>query len=288
MAILVLLSVSSIWISPTSQTAPNQAVKSDSLHQDGVWLRAIFGNFDSKSNSSKTAVPSGQMNLKGTGFASGDSLKVRVIWSGIDSADGDEDVLVVTAAVPDASNWKPIFKGDRPFSCHACAPLIGVHQLKKSDGRWVVVASSVAVTTAGGWGEPPKDIRLVRIGAGKVAVEIRDTWGGGGITEVGLQLLAEWRGRWREVFTGRLAEDDRGTCGHDRDLGELPCYAYKKRLLFASHAGSSYDDIVISQIGTYLDDNSKVHKVSGTERFAFRAGKYTKVSQTGAIVPGSE
>ena len=75
-------------------------------------------------------------DLNGSGFKAGDELVVRPFWKSTYEVDGVPKTVLLTYAVPFDPDWKPIVAGDQPFSCHACAPLIGAAVFTWSDMKW--------------------------------------------------------------------------------------------------------------------------------------------------------
>jgi hypothetical protein len=251
------------------------------------WMRAVFGNYDTKSQTSRAAVPGDNPDLKGSGFSPGDPLVVHPLWS---SQYGDPALhqwVLLTYAVPFDPNWKPLVPEDQPFSCHACSPLIGMYLLTATGGQWHADASSVNVTRAGGWGEPPSGIREISVGLHHAGIEIPDAWQGGGETSKAIQNLTFWQNKPSLSILASTGDDNLGNCASTPadalpPWSLPPCYRWKKTLTFVKRPSSDFDDIVLTLSGTNLDDSSKLHQVSGIQMFRYKNGKYVLFSQHGS------
>lgn len=236
-------------------------------------MAALFGNYDASRRVSFYDVPQTTViDLYGSSFELGDDIDVRPFWISSIQEDHTRKAVLLTYAVPSAKDHPPAFDGDEPFSCHACAPLIGAAIFVKSANGWEVDSSRAVATRAGGWGRPPEAIRIVRIGPQRLGVEIRDADTGQGETTSSTTLLVPWKGKINEALVRSIADDDKGMCGKE----SLPCYSNRKRMNFVSGKDPEYYDIVLTLSGTDLSDSDPITRkdVRGTERLEFASGFY--------------
>ncbi len=182
--------------------------------------------------------------------------------------------VLVTYAVP---------KSDEQYYCHACAPTLGMAVFAKKGSSWTLTASNRAVTDAGEFGKPPKDVELVEIGTNHHAVQIKDILEGGQTTTV-LLILAPWNDTINLGLERIIRDDDKGMC----DPRGLPCYENHRTVTFSRNSNVDYFDLELRLTGTDLpaSDTPRVwtaRKVSGSEVLKFENGKYVQVSRSGDL-----
>jgi hypothetical protein len=257
-----------------------------------AWMRAIFGNYDAKTRTSRATVPAGHPDLKGSGFSAGDPILVYPFWSRVYGLPAHHEWVFLTYAIPNGPSWQRTFADVAPFSCHSCAPLVGMHLLRKTRNGWTVGISSNALTTSGAFGQPSDLTRQIPIGPGVTGIELMDSFGGQGFFEQSVYILTFWHSQALLSFHSEFEASDLRACTtHPQHplprYGPFPCFHWIKSLRFQPHPKSAYDDLIITQRGTHLDpkDNSRVLYASGTQTWQYREGKYILVSQSGPTIP---
>jgi hypothetical protein len=254
------------------------------LFDESEGMRTLFGNYEPKSGTARSTVPDDRtFDLNGSGFKAGDELVVRPFWRSAYKAGGVQKTVLLTYAVPFDPDWKPIVAGDQPFSCHACAPLIGMAIFAWSNMKWSLEASQSLVTRAGGWGLPPSVVRLVKIGRDRTGVELTPVDEGQGITTTSKQIVALPGSTISKVLNLLVAEDDHGGCDPRQPSDEPSCYSYRKSITFRQGANADYYDIYAVLRGTDYGDDLSVHNVSGIEIFRFSDGGYKSISRRGSV-----
>lgn len=243
-------------------------------------MSTLFGNYDAGKQLSYYDVPkSAVIDLHGSSFERGDDIEVRPFWIASTKEGDTRRVILLTYAVPSTKDYAPAFEGDEPFSCHACAPLIGAAVLVESEPGWKVESSRTAVTQSGGWGRPPDSVRIVHVGPRRIGIEITDTDTGQGQTTSSKTLLVPWEGKINEALVRVVRDDDKGMCGKD----SLPCYSNRKKPVFVSGTNPDYYDVVLTLSGTDITESDPIIRkhVHGTERLQFRNGTYETESKQG-------
>jgi hypothetical protein len=194
-------------------------------------MQALYGHYGEHPTSANTSVPeNNQVDLTGSQFKPGDPLVVRPFWSGTYEDGGSRKAVLLTYAVPFDPNWKPSFPLDKPFSCHACSPLIGVAVFKWSGREWQPEGSRTIVSRGGSWGLPPSPVRLIRIGPHRMAVDIEDDYEGGGITTTNVIIIPLYGSAISNALNIETGEDNSGGCEPHQPADEPACYRYRKDL----------------------------------------------------------
>lgn len=233
-------------------------------------MKMFYGNFDAEKQTSVTSLPKEKTSLPAAGE---EQMTVRPLFHAYTSDGGVQNFILVSYAVPPA------------YGCHACAPIIGMATFSQKGSMWTMDASNRAITDAGGWGEPPKDIRLVQAGPNHHAVQIMDFGGGQGETTTVLKLLIPWNDTVTLALERIIADDDKGLCTPN---GGLPCYANHREVTFVPNDKVEYYDLELKLAGTDLPvsdaaASEPARKVSGTEILRFENGKYIQVSRQGDL-----
>ena len=249
-------------------------------------MRALYGQYEKNSTTANSSVPDDhRVDLTGSELKPSDPLVVRPFWSGTYEDGGVQRAVLLTYAVPFEPHWEPIVPGDKPFSCHACTPLIGIAVFKWSAKGWVPEVSRVAVSRGGGWGLPPSPARLIKIGTHHMAIEIDEEYDGGGDTTISEEIIPLHGSSISKVLRIETGEDNAGGCERHQPADEPACYRYKKTLSLKLGPNSDYYDIRTVLHGTDYDDGPSqgVHRVAATELFRFVNGTYVSIERHGSI-----
>lgn len=241
-------------------------------------MQSLFGNYDAKTGTSRYDIPQSTIyNLKGSGFEIGDDIAVSPLWASSAMEDGKQKVVLVTYAVPIKEDGSPT-----DFECHLCSPLIGAAVFAKNGGQWSVESSRTVVTRGGGYGDPASDIRIIPIGPRRIGIEITAGDLGQGITTSIKAILVPWKGKINEALRTVTEDDNKeAACGSDSD--SLPCYFYRKSLIFVTGINKDYFDVVMKLSGTELTDHEpyKAKPVHGFARLSFVDGAYKTIERSG-------
>jgi hypothetical protein len=235
-------------------------------------MNALYGNFDKVEQVSFVAKrPSG--TFVSSLFHEG-SVFATPLYGRIVQAIGGEEFIFLTYSVP-------TLQVDGSFHCHGCAPLIGMAVFNKSGDHWKIEAFSDPVIDAGEFGNPPEDIRTVKIGPGRWGVEIKDTGSGNGYSSTSLDLLVPWNGAVGLAIERIIADDNAGVCGNKK--GEEPCYSNRRSISFLQDKVGHFYDLELTLSGTdrIVDSPYTNRSVRGVERLRFENGKYVRVYRHG-------
>jgi hypothetical protein len=241
---------------------------------------ALFGNYDPKADSSRFVIPQGfTFDFKGSQFEIGDEIVQVPFWASTVVEDGIRKVVFLTYAVPKESFGRA--DNDlKSFTCEACAPLIGAAVFARRGEKWEIEASSPVATRAGGLGDSPADIRIVRIGPQRIGIEVREASSKGGENTDWREILVPWKGGVNVALGIVTADNNRGNCGVE---DELSCYSNRKKMYFIQGTNFDYFDITLALSGTDLMDKEpyKPYSVHGFERLSFQSGFYRTVKRSG-------
>lgn len=233
-------------------------------------MRMFYGNYDVRTQTSITRLPKNTTSLPAPGE---EQMTIRVLFNSFVGERSARSFFLLTYAIP---------SGDETYDCHACAPVIGMSVFTYNGGTWMINASNRAVTFAGEWGKPPRDIELVEIGSNLTAVKIVEVGKGNGETTAVLDILVPWNRTVKLGLRRVIADDDKGVC----DPEGLPCYENHRTISFVRHDGTEYYDIELKLSGTDLPLNDSTprrrsRKVSGFETFRLVNGIFSRVSKEG-------
>jgi hypothetical protein len=233
-------------------------------------MKMFYGNYDAEKRTSVVSLPMDKSSLPGPGE---EEMTVKPLFHAYTSDGGAQNFMLVTYAVPPE------------YGCHACAPIIGMAAYSQKGSMWTMDASNRAITIAGGWGEPPKDIQLVQVGPNHHAVQIIDVDGGQGETATVMKLLVQWNDTVSLGLERIIADDDKGMCNPN---GGLPCCANHRTVTFITDDKVEYYGLTLELVGTDLPTSDAAtsepaRKVSGLETLKFENGKYIQVSRQGDL-----
>jgi hypothetical protein len=236
-------------------------------------MKVLYGNYDVKTQTSVTSLPREKSSLPGAGEQ---QMTVRVLFNAYGVDAGPKSLVLVTFAVPSSGE---------AFDCHACSPTIGMAVFSQKGLKWIMDASNRAVTFAGEWGKPPKDIQLVQIGPNRHAVEVVDVGKGNGESTAVLQILIPWNGNVNLGLERIIADDDKGLCD---SRGGLACYANRRTVTFIPKDKVEYYDLELKLTGTDLPPSDatasrRARKVNGLETLKFENGRYVQISRHGDL-----
>jgi hypothetical protein len=230
----------------------------------------FYGNYNAKKGTSTIRLPKEKTSLPAAGK---EQMTVRMLFNSLVGYPGAQTLFLLTYAVP---------SDDEAYYCHACAPVIGMAVFSQNGPNWTIDASNRAVTFAGEFGKPPRDIELVKIGPNHMAAKIVDVGTGNGETTSVLDVLIPWNHTVNLGLQRVIADDDKGAC----DPTGLPCYENRRTVGFARHGDGEYFDVELKLSGSDLPLDGSSHqnrsrKVSGLEIVWFDNGTYKRASKEG-------
>lgn len=223
-------------------------------------MKAIYGDFDLGPMVSHSALKSGVS--EGSFFDKPEEIDVHPYVVASVKESGVTKVFLVTYAIPHSGE---------DFTCHACAPLIGVAAFFRTRAGWSVESLNEAVVVNGAWGHPA-DATIIRIGPDHAGIELRHSDMHFGESTVEVSILVKWKNAITEAFSAEVSDDNTGNCG----AGMPPCYFRRGKIHYVKGADSEYDDIILTRSGTAPTSDSppKIMKVNSIERWTFSDGKY--------------
>ncbi len=207
-------------------------------------------------------------------FVPGTTVMVKPFFTATAVDGGVEKVFLLTYAILRKTNPKT---AKVMFGCHACAPLIGMATFVRGEGGWKRESLGRDVTLYGQFGGPP-DAKLVQIGQNRMGVELSMIYGGQDEFTDTVSLLVPWAGKVTRAFFATTSDRFDGC----ETGSSVPCYSYSRKLEFVPGENPDYFDILLILSGTEVTDSEPIRKipVTGTERWRFSQGKYTRVSRT--------
>lgn len=245
-------------------------------------MSLLFGNYNAMTSTSSYTIPqTTALDLKGSFFKIGDKTIVRPSWVSSVEEGGKRKIVVLTYAVPDQEPITPSNETPDSFDCPPCSPLMGVAIFVHDRDAWKIESSNTMVSPLGGFGQPLKYVKIVKIGLHRIGIEFFDGSIGQGETTLSKWLLVPWKNGVNIALTRVISDDNRGGCG--KYAGGLPCYANKRSLVFIPGSNPEYYDIVLTLTGTDLSDGKplRLKKVNGFEKLSFIDGIYKTVQKTG-------
>jgi hypothetical protein len=224
-------------------------------------MRSLYGNYDPSTQASVSPLLPG--SEENSFFQRAKQIEVRPFFTATADDSGISKILFGTYSGPFAEG----------FTCHGCAPLIGMAVFIHTGEGWVIESSTKSAVFSGQWGHPP-DAHIVQISSDHVGVRLD----GPGAFATYVSILVPWNGEIREAFGTNIAEGNGAVCGDEE--GMQPCVGTQRKITFVKGANPSYDDIVLMLSGTAVSEKPpfKVVEVNGTERSTFSGGKYVRVS----------
>jgi hypothetical protein len=249
---------------PTAQSSI-PAAKGEVLSVTAA-MRMFYGNYNPESQTSMFNLPDGPVT--NVLLVKNEPMLATSFFNTSTDESGSHKFVLLTFAVP---------KG-REFSCHACAPVIGMAVFARVGHGWAIESSNKAITTSGGYAQPPIGISVVRIGRDHSAIEIKDSGSGSGETTTAFLIFAPWKGTVNLAVERIIADNDAGGCG------DVACYAYHRTVEFLHKSSAGYYDLRLTLKGTDLGDpSSRSRRVHGVEVLRFEAGKYIQISRKGDL-----
>jgi hypothetical protein len=263
----------STWGEQSTIASPRQSGTNETFGVEQA-MKIFYGNYDRDRKVSAASLPREKSSFPSAGE---EQMTIRSLFSASSTDAGMPYFVLLTYAVP---------SNDEEYGCHACAPIIGMAVFSLQRSRWTLEASNRAVTVAGSFGQPPKDVELIQIGTNHPAVKIVDIGGGQGETTAVLQLLVPWRGTVNKGLERILGDNDKGGCGED--VGGLTCYENHRTVNFIHKEKGEYYDLELKLTGTDLPlpdspPRRKARTVNGTEILKFEDGNYVQVSRQGDL-----
>ena len=242
-------------------------------------MRAVYSNFDPKTNSSTFEVPQNAI-LDGSFFHLGDEVVAQPLRTLAMIEDGKHKTILLTSAVPKASFGVP----DRlnTFDCHGCAPIIGAAVFVLDPAGWRMESSNIVAADGGGFGHPPAEFRIVAIGQHRIGIEMTDGYEGQGEETTSKLILVPWNGKVNPALRYVTNNNDRGACNLGAD--SLPCYSNGRRLQFVTGTDPNYYDILLTLSGSDLTEAPPFRSkaVRGSQRLTFVDGNYKVERRVGA------
>jgi len=181
-----------------------------------------------------------------------------------------EKIYLVTSA-------KPVSNSD-DYSCHACAPAIGVGVFAWKEQHWALQSANAAVGFYGGLGSPPW-VELMQIGPEKHGVLLSAGDMGGGYASSDKVLLTPLGKTVGEVLRIEDEQDDFGA--YDPTDEYSPKVQYRSSAAFRFYATNTdtgsiadYYDIELISRGNSSKDLNHLKPENWTEIYRFTDGKY--------------
>ncbi|MGO9533311.1 MAG: zinc ribbon domain-containing protein [Syntrophobacteraceae bacterium] len=238
-------------------------------------LFAVYGNFNPVDKTALWKNIAPKEKLESTNLSGTDGI-VTAVFSEHYTEGSKEKYIVVTKTLP----------AEEDFTCHACAPIIGVMSFVRNNGKWVIESESKFVTTSGEYGELPK-VKLIRLGADKYGLRFDGSGGGMGYAVDYMFIVTDFTNGFKEIFDLTTGEDATGTCVSDSPSADCN-WKYDVKVDFTGGSTGDFYDIRAVKSGTLKEEeNSKISAVNETTIYIFNQDKlkYVVAKKTAQPVP---
>jgi hypothetical protein len=200
------------------------------------------------------------------GVFSTDLLTTRVLLGVPYRQQGQDRYLVFTSSNEEAN------------TCHACGPVLDGAVLSWVDGRWELTSLTQGVLNAGVWGEPPYEVKGLRVGPDKQGALFMVTDYGQGVLSGAAYVVAPVDDGLRTVLRVQLSGDNHSDCCNEDGY---PCYAYDSIIKLQPGGNPDYYDLRVTTHGTALtwpagEGDPFIAPVDGVELYRFSEGRYTQ------------
>lgn len=259
---------------------PSQTADTPEAFDIAQAMTMLYGNYDTDKDTSTVSFSESELAPEHSGWTAGEPMCVRPLFHAFSGDAGARTFVLLTYAVSDC---------DQDSYCHACNPAIGMAMFSQEGRRWVMTASNRVVTSAGDYGNPPTDIKLIQIGSNRPAVKIIDFGGGQGEGTQVLLILAPWNRTVNLALERAVFDTDGGNCADPKsDDSRLPCYENQRTYTFLPDGNADYYKLVLKLSGTDIPscnspEDCRLRRVRGTETWKFENGKYVLVSRQGDV-----
>lgn len=196
-------------------------------------------------------------------------LKSFDVWPLMDMPsveNGTAEHLVITTASPQTTD-------PTEYTCHSCAPLIGLVLFEKISDRWVVEASDLQFGNYGAFGQPPL-FSLVPIGTGRYGLMMTTSFGSTGEWEKSVTIIIPANGRFLKAFAAQTEGSSYWGCSRNvAEEQKSECVAYDGDVEMLPDSGSEYFDLVLTH-RVYRSFSKKQPVGTTVTRYHFDGSKY--------------
>lgn len=250
-ALLASCTVSIFFINPVYGCNNN-------LSDQNILNMIINGNYDKKSKSMSHELP--KEIVKTYNLENVHEFKTNIIFNRNFKQDNKIRQIVVTQTRNETSD------------CHACAPIIGISVLEKSNNTWKIKVPFNYVDRIGTWGQAPKP-QFKEIGKNNYGLVFDSGYSNMGMTTNTTIIVGQVDNKYKVLHNEPdTYEDNAGVCG---DELKRDCYKYDSKLTFIK-SNNKYYPIVFSYSGTKPDKNDKAVKYKEVKKYIFSKNKYLR------------
>lgn len=174
--------------------------------------------------------------------------------------------LVITTASPQTTD-------PTEYTCHSCAPLIGLVLFERISDRWVVEASDLQFGSYGAFGQPPP-FSLVPIGTGRYGLIMTTSFGSTGEWEKSVTIIIPANGRFLKAFAAQTEGSSDWNCSRNAEEEKKNgCVAYDGDVEMLPSSGSEYFDLLVTK-RVYRSFSKKQPTGTTVTRYRFDGSKY--------------
>lgn len=160
---------------------------------------------------------------------------------------------------------------DDTYSCHICAPLVGVALLENNNKKWEVVTKHEFIDKFGTWGNvmPPT---FVKIGSDNYALRFTEPYMGMGVTSERTYFIAQVKDTFKTILrVDDSYEDNFGTCGKEV---HIECYKFNAEIKFSENTKEAFYPVTITRSGKRFNNKSKIEKFKEIKKYKFLVDSY--------------
>jgi hypothetical protein len=191
------------------------------------------------------------------------------VWSFMDMPyveNGTAKHLVITTASPQTTD-------PTGYTCHSCAPLIGLVLFEKMSDRWVVEASDLQFGNYGAFGQPPP-MSLAPIGTGRYGLMMTTSFGSTGEWEKSVTIIIPTKGKFLKAFSVQTEGSSGWNCSENvAEEQKNDCFSYDGDVDMLPSSGSEYFDLLVTK-RVYRSFSKKQPVGTTVTRYRFAGSRY--------------
>ncbi|MBC7475549.1 MAG: hypothetical protein H7263_14770, partial [Candidatus Sericytochromatia bacterium] len=152
------------------------------------------------------------------------------------------------------------------FSCHVCAPIVGIALLAKHNNKWIIKDNHQYVGKIGTFGNAPNP-KLIKVGRDNYGLFFESFYTGMGMASSQVYIIAKTNKDYKIVLTDfDFSQDNKGSCGEDI---KVECYKYLSKVDYLKNAKSvtNFLPINITTSGKRYNKKDLLEKFSLTKKY---------------------
>ncbi len=167
------------------------------------------------------------------------------------------------------------------YGSHADAPIISAVVYTLNKGEWVLASAQENIGVFGSWGDTPpiKQVQLLTLAKGNIALLLDISYSGQGYTKSGKTIFSYYQNNWTQLGYLPTSGDNSGVCDDTvkDDLLLSACWSFNGTVNLAeNNSSSTYTDIIVKRTGTMEGENRKIIPVKNS-LYSFNGEEYLEV-----------